>query len=99
MPTEVTVKEGEPASFNCSATGAGVKDFKYQWLYNSYHPVADNEDTSVLMISSVSEGDIGNYTCEVNNSFGGSGKSGMAKLYLGMYMQNDLWLVRSWLCI
>ena len=90
MPTEITVNEGEPASFNCSATGAGVKDFKYQWLYNSYPPVPVGEDASVLMINFVSEDNIGSYTCEVTNSFGGSGKSGMAKLYLSTFCTSKM---------
>ena len=90
MPTEVTVKEGEPASFNCSATGAGVKDFKYQWLQNSYPPVPVGDDTSVFVINSVSEDNIGSYTCGATNSFRGSGQSGMAKLYLGMFCTSKM---------
>ena len=90
MPTEITVKEGEHASFNCSDTGAGVKDFKYQWLFNTYPPRTIDEDTSILVINSVSENDIGSYTCEATNSLGGSGQSGMAKLYLGTFCTSKM---------
>ena len=86
MPTEITVKKGERVEFNCSATGVGVKDFKYQWLFNSnYPPIPIGEDASVLVIHSTSEDNIGIYASSVTNSFGGSGRSGMAKLYLGTY--------------
>ena len=93
IPTEVTVKNGGRVLFNCSATGVGAKDFKFQWLFNSYPSIPVGEDTSVLVISSVSEDNMGSYACEVTNSFGGSGQSEMAKLYLGIYIQIDLWLV------
>ena len=85
MPAEIMAKKGERVEFNCSATGVGVKDFKYQWLFHSNPPVPVGEDASVLVIHSASEDNIGSYACSVTNSFGGSGQSGMAKLYLGTY--------------
>lgn len=85
MPTEITVKIGERVELNCSATGVGAKDFKYQWLFNSYPSVPVGKDAPVLVIDSVSEDNVGSYSCEVTNSFGGSGRSEMAKLYLGTY--------------
>ena len=94
IPTEVTVKNGGRVLFNCSATGLGAKDFKFQWLFNSYPSIPVGENTSALVISSVSEDNIGSYACEVTNLFGGSGQSEMAKLYLDIYIQINLWLIR-----
>lgn len=81
MPTEIKVNKGERAEFNCSATGVGADDFKYQWLLNSNIFVVDG-NTSTLVIASVSVDNIGNYTCSVTNSYGDSKQSGVARLYL-----------------
>ena len=81
MPTEIKGNKGERVEFNCSATGVGAVDFKYQWLLNNNILVVGG-NTSILVITSVSVDDIGNYTCSVINSYGDSGESGVARLYL-----------------
>ena len=81
MPTEIQVNEGERVEFNCSANGVGANDFKYQWFLNNNILVVGG-NTSILVITSVSVDNIGNYTCSVTNSYGDSKESGMARLYL-----------------
>ena len=84
-PTNITVKEGEYVEFKCSATGLGANDFKYQWYINQ-HPVSKEGNTSVYIISSVSEEDVGNYTCEVRDHYGNIGQSAVARLFLSTYI-------------
>ena len=81
---KIVVKEGEQAELICLATGIGASNFKYQWFLNN-NPVV-GQDTQTLIISSVSEGDTGNYTCSVLNPYGGIGRSNnTAVLILGTY--------------
>ena len=83
---EIVVKEGEQAEFICLATGIGANNFKYQWFLNRNTVVG--QDTQTLIISSVSEGDTGGYTCSVLNPYGGIGRSNnTAVLTLGSYIK------------
>ena len=85
---ETELKEGENAEFNCTATGVGASNFTYQWFLNN-QPV-DGEDTQTLVVSSVSEGNTGDYTCSVLNPYGVIGRSdNIITLVLGTYI-NDL---------
>ena len=81
IPTQVEAKKGENAEFNCSAIGVGVDDFKYQWFLNK--AVVAGQNALSLVIDEVSENNTGDYTCSVKNSYGGIGRSEVARLILG----------------
>lgn len=81
-PKELTVKIGEQAEFNCSATGVGANNFKYQWFLNNR--AIDGKNTSTLVIDPDSVDDTGDYTCSVTNEYGGFVQSKVATLYLGI---------------
>ena len=85
MPTNITVKEGEDVKFKCIATGLGANDFEYQWFINQ-RPASEDRNTPVYTISSVSEEDVGNYTCKVHDRYGNFGQSAVARLFLSMYI-------------
>ena len=84
IPTEeISAKERERIEFNCLASGVGVNDFEYQWFLNNGPPIAV---TSTLIVSSVSESNTGDYTCSVQNPYGGIGRSiNTATLILSVY--------------
>ena len=82
---QVTVKKGEHAEFICAATGVGRNNFKYQWFLNK--DFVAGQSASTLIINSVSEGNTGDYSCSVQNQYGGIGRSNnTATLILGEYM-------------
>ena len=82
---QVTVKKGEHAEFICVATGVGRNNFKYQWFLNK--DLVAGQSASTLVINSVSEGNTGDYSCSVQNQYGGIGRSNnTATLILGEYM-------------
>ena len=81
VPTQIETKKEGYAEFNCSATGLGVDGFKYQWFLNK--DLVAEQNTSILVIEEISEYNTGEYTCSVKNSYGGIGRSGVARLILG----------------
>ena len=79
---QVTVKKGERAEFICVATGVGRNNFKYQWFLNK--DLVTGQGASTLVINSVSETNTGDYSCSVQNKYGGIGRSNnTATLILG----------------
>lgn len=81
VPTHLKTKKEGYAEFNCSATGVSADDFEYQWFLNK--DLVAGQNTSILVIDGVSEYNTGEYTCSVKNSYGGIGRSGVARLILG----------------
>ena len=92
-PGEVKVNKGEHAELTCLATGVDASNFKYQWFLNKV--LITSQNTSTLVINAVTEDNTGDYTCSVSDSYGGIGKSKIARLILGtqMYIINKLFLV------
>ena len=56
-------------------------DFRYQWFLNN--KIVGGQGTSALSIRSVTEGNTGDYTCSVQNPYGGIGRSNKIVLALG----------------
>ena len=83
---EVTVEQGENAVFNCLATGVGALNFSYRWFLNNELVV--DQDAQNLIISSVSEGNTGDYTCSVLNPYEAIGRSNNVAtlIILGTYV-------------
>jgi len=79
-PALVNTTVGEQVKLSCLATGVGVTEFEYQWFLNK-RPIP-SQDTSTLIINSVTKDDSGNYTCSVINPYNGSGHSGVARLFV-----------------
>ena len=77
------MREGENVRLLCSATGVGINNFIYQWILNNL-PIAD-QDSSILIITDVSEYDTGDYVCFVRNPYGGIGQSNVARLISGTH--------------
>ena len=78
---KIQVMKEEGFEFVCSATGVGADSFVYQWFLNDL-PIAD-QNTSTLVIRTVSENDTGDYQCFVRNQYNGIGQSEVTRLILG----------------
>ena len=82
---ELRRTEGTSVQFRCMATGVGFRDFEYQWFLNEER-IAD-QGSQTLFVSSISEGNTGDYTCFVSNPYGGIGQSSnKATLVLGTHL-------------
>ena len=79
LAEEIHAEKGDRIQLNCLATGVGMSDFKYQWFLNNGPPIAA---TSTLVVSPISESNTGDYTCSVQNPYGGIGRSSNATLIL-----------------
>ena len=84
---EVTVEQGENVVFNCLAIGVGALNFSYRWFLNN--EVIVDQDAQNLIISPVSEGNTGDYTCSVLNPYESIGQSNNAAtlIILGTYIR------------
>ena len=67
-PKVVTVREGDTASFNCSASS--VVDTVITWYKDETDPSALTSDNGVLVITDVTRSDTGAYYCEAVDSEG-----------------------------
>lgn len=84
VPEVVRTRRGETTAFTCLATGVGGNNFLYQWFFNNAPIVG--EDASLLLINVINSVDSsGEYTCSVRNTYGGTGRSGVARLILGTF--------------
>ena len=81
---EIEVSKGKRVNLLCSATGVGADDFVYQWFLNDL-PIA-GQDTSTLIITTVSDDNTGDYKCFVRNQYNGIGHSEVVTLILGKSM-------------
>ena len=86
-PKYQTNKEGEEATFKCTALGVPTPDLSW---YNhagekleasSDIVIADSSGSSTLTIKRVSSRDAGKYTCKANNSAGTAEASGVLVVY------------------
>ena len=67
-PKVVTVREGDTASFNCSASS--IVDTVITWYRDGTDPSALRSDNGVLVITNVTRSDTGAYYCEAVDSEG-----------------------------
>ena len=67
-PKVVTVREGDTASFNCSASS--IVDTVITWYRDGTDPSALTSDNGVLVITNVTRSDSGAYYCEAVDSEG-----------------------------
>ena len=95
-PALTNTKKGGHVEFNCLATGVGAIQFEYQWFFNQL--LISGQNTSTLIIDSVTDTNSGNYTCSVINAYEGIGHSGVARLViLGMYYNYvAMYIIRQW---
>lgn len=77
-PVDASVEPGSPASFSVSARGG--RPLRYQWLFNGF-PLSRSTN-STLVVPSVSESWVGDYSVVVGNAWG-SVTSRLARLSLG----------------
>lgn len=75
-PQDITLIEGNPATFTVNASGAAP--LKYQWFLNGLNPIPNATNAS-LVIPSASPADEGSYNVEVSNDLG-SAVSGVGLL-------------------
>ena len=76
-------KEGEEATFNCTALGVPTPDLSWYNDAGEKHEassdiiIADSSGSSTLTIKGVNSRDAGTYTCKANNSAGTAEASGV----------------------
>lgn len=66
-PKDLTVIEGNPATFTVGASGAAP--LRYQWFLNGLNPIP-NATNATLLIPSAESSDEGSYSVEVSNDLG-----------------------------
>ena len=76
-----TYSRGDDVTLNCSANGG--PDLFFQWYFNGDFL---DQNSSVLLLSSVDASDGGNYTCEASNS--ADNDTGRIDVFIAPYFLN-----------
>ena len=72
-PLSQTVEITHSAKLVANVKGVGVKNFRYKWIHKGI--VLSNENTRMLVIHSVQQGNTGRYHCHISNMYNDTDRS------------------------
>ena len=78
MPSSQSVEVTHNATFTTMVTGVGSNNFTYQWRHNG--TIISGETGDTLVITNVTESNIGEYECIVDNHLGDTNRSNLVVL-------------------